>query len=107
MLIHLVDNAIRHSPPAGTVFLAVEYPDAELEMPEFWARFSVSDEGDGIPARLRPTLFDDFGALAVKGRKRSQSILGLSFCRRVVEAHGGRIYVTGNTPKGTVFTVEI
>jgi signal transduction histidine kinase len=33
--------------------------------------------------------------------------LGLTFCKLVVEAHGGRIFVTPNQPQGSIFTVEI
>jgi two-component system sensor histidine kinase/response regulator len=67
----------------------------------------VLDEGPGVPEEHRERIFDKFEIVALKKRNVSQVGLGLAFCKMVVEAHGGRIFVDANEPQGAVFTVEI
>ena len=57
---------------------------------------------------MREAIFDKFIRLEDEGAKtRSSSGLGLTFCQVVAEAHGGRIWVEENQPKGSVFILEI
>jgi len=70
-------------------------------------RIQVLDEGPGISEEHRDRIFDKFGIVALKERDISQVGLGLAFCRMVVEAHGGQIFVDANEPQGAAFTVEI
>jgi two-component system sensor histidine kinase/response regulator len=108
MLDNLISNALKFSPAESTVTLRVEYPEAKtassLQGPR--VRIQVLDEGPGIPEEHRDRIFDKFGIVALKERDISQVGLGLAFCKMVVEAHGGQIFVDANEPQGSVFTVK-
>jgi signal transduction histidine kinase len=69
----------------------------------------VRDEGPGIPASARAYVFEAHvpEGVPTAGRARASNSLGLAFCRRVVEAHGGWIWVEDNTPKGTIFCLRL
>jgi len=101
VLLNLLDNALKYSPSGGQTRLAAEAVDGGVA-------FRVSDEGQGIPEHMREAIFDKFIRLEEEGAKtRSSSGLGLTFCQVVAEAHGGRIWVEENRPKGSVFILEI
>jgi two-component system sensor histidine kinase/response regulator len=106
VLDNLVSNALKFSPAEGTVTLRVEYPGVGAGS-EPQVRIEVLDEGPGVPEEHRERIFDKFEIVALKKRNVSQVGLGLAFCKMVVEAHGGRIFVDANEPQGAVFTVEI
>jgi len=109
VLDNLLSNALKYSSPESTVTLRVEYPNgksgAELFQP--LVRFQVLDQGPGIPEEHRDRIFDQFEIIQLKKTGIPQIGLGLAFCRMVVQAHGGRIFVEANEPKGSVFTVEV
>lgn len=109
VLDNLVANALKFSPAESTVMLRVEYPEAKVEsqLPEPRVRIQVLDEGPGIAEDYRDRIFDKFEIVALKREGVPQLGLGLAFCKMVVEAHGGQIFVAANKPKGAVFTVEI
>ena len=65
-------------------------------------RLTVSDNGPGIPLEDRDKLF-----MPYYSTKRRGSGLGLAIVRRIIAEHGGSIEAGGNTPTGTVFTVEL
>ena len=65
-------------------------------------RFTVEDDGPGIPASLRATLFKPFYTT-----KREGSGLGLAFCKKVVEEHGGTISVEDAVLGGARFEVRL
>ena len=64
--------------------------------------FSVSDQGDGVPPEAKERLFDPFVTTKPGGLG-----LGLSICRSVVEAHGGRIRFEANPGGGSVFSFTL
>lgn len=70
------------------------------------ATIRVVDEGSGIREDLKQRIFDKYEVGEVQTGV-SQIGLGLTFCKMVVEAHGGRIFVEDNQPKGSIFTVMI
>jgi two-component system sensor kinase FixL len=59
---------------------------------------SVQDSGNGIPPEIEAKLFQPFITTKADGMG-----IGLSVCRTIVEAHGGRIWVERNTPSGSIF----
>jgi NtrC-family two-component system sensor histidine kinase KinB len=83
---NLVDNAISYTPVGGRVVVAAAARDTGAEV-------SVTDTGSGIPLEYREHIFDRFSRVpGAQGRRRGFG-LGLYFCRQVVQAHGGQIWV--------------
>lgn len=110
VLDNLLSNAVKFSPTGGTVTLRVEYPESDSEVTAVstnQTRIQVIDEGPGIPAEHRETIFDKFEIIAAKRRDVTQVGLGLAFCKMVVVAHDGRIFMQPNQPRGSIFTVEL
>lgn len=98
---NLVANAVRHTPPGGTVTLRSEVRDDTLAV-------AVADTGVGIAASDLPKVFDRFWR-ADDSRPRSTggSGLGLAIARKLAEAHGGAISVESTLGQGSVFTVRL
>jgi signal transduction histidine kinase len=102
LLDNLISNSIKFSLPGTSVTLRMEY----LPPPKS-VRFSVLDQGKGIDKEKRDKIFDIFEIIDMKKKNVSQVGLGLAFCKMVTDAHGGRIFVEDNKPKGSIFVVEI
>lgn len=101
LLLNLVGNAIKFTPPDGTVTLSV-WPDG----PE--ALMAVEDTGEGIPAEDLPHIFDRFYRVdKARARKQGGAGLGLSIAHWIAEAHGGRISVKSTVGAGTTFTIRL
>src|SRR5205823_9926040 len=101
--IYLVGNAIKFTLPGGSVVI-----EASTGEDRRTVVFSVTDTGEGIPTEAFERIFDKFGQVESRlgGRKMSTG-LGLSFCKLVVEAHGGQIAVASAPSKGTTFRFTI
>ena len=101
VIINIVDNAIKYT-PKGSNILIKTWKQGDK------AVISIADDGDGIPDEMKARVFDMFysGANKIADSRRSLG-LGLSLCRSIVNAHGGKITVSDNTPHGTVFTVTL
>jgi signal transduction histidine kinase/FixJ family two-component response regulator len=95
---NLVGNAIKFTSPGGSVTVGASGQGNEIL---FW----VKDTGVGIPAEALPHLFDRFWQARKKDRRGTG--LGLTICKAIVEAHGGRIWPETKTGQGTTmfFTV--
>lgn len=106
VLDNLLSNAFKFSPPKGTVTLNVTYL-LPSQSSELQVRISVLDQGPGIPHEYHQRIFEPFEIVQLKESAIPQLGLGLAFCKLVVEAHGGTIFVTNNAPQGSLFTVEI
>jgi two-component system OmpR family sensor kinase len=103
VMLNLVDNAIRYSPPEGTVCLRGE-PGASPGL----VHLQVSDQGPGIPVANLPHIFDRFyRGDASRARVTGNAGLGLSIARAIVEAHGGTIAVQSAPGEGATFTVTL
>ncbi len=100
-LANLLENAIKFSPVGGTVH-ASTWRDADE------GGVSVSDEGPGIPIEERAHLFDRFYRVEeVRGRAIAGSGLGLAICQEVAMAHGGRVWVDSQPPRGSTFFLAL
>lgn len=100
VLDNLLANAIKFSPSRSQVRLEIDRP-AGLN-----ARIKVADNGPGIDAKLQKTIFEKF-EIGDQQPEVDQIGLGLAFCKLAIAAHGGRISVQDNSPRGSVFTVEL
>jgi NtrC-family two-component system sensor histidine kinase KinB len=97
VLLNLVDNATKYSPSNSSVVISAEALDNEH------VQVKVLDRGPGIPDDYKDHLFDQF--VQVDGRKKVRRGvgLGLTFCRLVVEAHGGKIWIEDREGGGSAF----
>ncbi|MEA4921084.1 MAG: ATP-binding protein [Clostridiaceae bacterium] len=96
VIINLLENAARHTPPSSSIKLTVVAEDC--------LKVSVADTGYGIPEAIRPHLFERFVTQedeVIDGRRGLG--LGLAICLAIVQAHGGEIHVEDNVPTGSVF----
>jgi K+-sensing histidine kinase KdpD len=101
VLQNLLDNALKFSKAGGTIELRVENPpDGPASGPSAVC-FAVRDYGVGIEPRDQEKIFAKFSQAGE--RRGNGSGLGLTFCKLVVEAHGGRIWVESSPGSGTSF----
>jgi signal transduction histidine kinase len=101
VITNLVSNAIEHSNEGSRVIVSLEIsPDA--------ATVTVQDFGSGIPPEEMDKLFKPFGKTSTKktGGEKSTG-LGLLITRKIIEAHGGRIWVESQTGKGTTIYFQL
>ncbi len=95
VFINLLSNASKYSPDGGTITLAA------ATAPLGFVRFSVRDQGAGIPPEALPHLFDRF--YRVPGQSKPGAGLGLTIAREIVVAHGGTISCSSDPASGTEF----
>ncbi len=101
VLVNLVDNAIKYSPHGGRIELGVEAGDG-------YARFTVRDEGLGIPLGEQKRIFEKFYRLDPDHRRGiGGSGLGLYISRELVRTMNGRIWVESDAGQGSTFTFEL
>jgi two-component system phosphate regulon sensor histidine kinase PhoR len=101
VLSNLLENAIKYSPDGGRINVIVSPADGRL-------RFTVRDEGLGIPSREQDRIFEKFYRLdAPMTRGVSGSGLGLYICRELVARMGGRIWVSSEPGAGSSFSFEL
>jgi signal transduction histidine kinase len=95
VLIILLDNALRHTPPGGTVTIQSVTEGRNL-------RISVNDSGEGIPSQHLAHVFERFYQVQnARSGENNGNGLGLSIARSLVEAQNGQIRIASQTGKGT------
>jgi two-component system sensor histidine kinase KdpD len=96
VLTHLLDNAVKYSPPGTPIVISSEVSDRFLVT-------SVADRGAGIDSFEQALIFDKF----YRGRDQRYRVqgtgMGLAICKAIVEAHGGTMGVTSQVGSGSVF----
>lgn len=95
-LLNLIANAVQASPPGAQVTVAMTRGRAGE------VRLEVADQGAGIPPDQRPLVTQPFYTT-----KREGNGLGLAIVRKIVEAHGGRLEMRDNQPRGMVFSLAL
>jgi len=95
VFINLLSNASKYSAGGGTITLGA------ASAPLGFVRFSVRDEGDGIPPEAIARLFDRF--YRVPGQSKPGAGIGLAIAREIVVAHGGTILCSSSPELGTEF----
>ncbi len=105
VLANLVDNALKFTPDGGEIVLRAELDHSAMGAGS--VVISVRDTGPGIPVEARAQLFEKFQQIpSIRGRRRGTG-LGLPFCKLVVEAHGGQIWVESEVGWGSTFIVAL
>ena len=100
VMINLIENAIRFSPEEGKIAI-----EAKLVSPDV-VEVSVIDHGQGIPHEEMDIIFDEF-MVGKKIMNRKGTGLGLAICKKIVQAHKGRIWVESWEDKGSKFTFAL
>jgi K+-sensing histidine kinase KdpD len=101
VLTNLVENAVKYSDENTRIAIEASPNGADVTV-------SVSDEGTGIPPELHEKIFERFfqGDGHKAGRRKGTG-LGLAICRGIVEAHGGKIWVESEPPRGSRFSFSL
>ncbi len=98
VMINLVENAVKYAPPGSAIDLSASANDHEVVV-------EVGDRGPGIPVGEEVRIFDKF--YRAKPARESGVGLGLTICRGIIEAHGGRIWAENRHGGGAVFRFAI
>ena len=98
VLLNLLSNAIKYNRPSGSVSIGAHATGDDLII-------AVSDTGLGIKKEDQEHLFEKFYRVRSAEDKAPGSGLGLAICKRIVEAHSGRIEVDSEAEVGSTFTV--
>ena len=97
ILYNLLENAVKYSPQGGEIKVSVKSDEEQLVI-------GVSDQGVGISAADQAKLFAPFQRLEETRPGGARGVgLGLLVCQRLVEAHGGRIWVESKPGRGSSF----
>lgn len=96
-LTNLISNALKFSPTNSTITLSAESQTDKV-------LFQVSDQGRGIPADKLEVIFGRFQQVdASDSREKGGTGLGLAICQRIIQLHGGEIWVESTLGKGSTF----
>lgn len=107
VLINLIGNAVKYTPQGTDITVQVKKEKTE-NGENSQVIISVCDLGDGIPDDRKERVFDMFytGGDQVADSRRSLG-LGLGLCRSIINAHGGKIWISDNIPHGAVVTFTL
>ena len=97
VLLNLIENALKFTESGGKIKLNI------LHRTNQWVQVSICDNGPGIPEEEQQRIFLDRVRLPQTSEQTSGFGIGLSVCRRIVEVHGGRIWVVSEPGKGASF----
>lgn len=97
VIVNIINNAIKYTQEGSHILVSARERDKQVEI-------SIADDGPGIGDEAKLHIFDMFyTADNVRGDGRRGLGLGLSLCKSIISAHGGKIWVEDNLPQGTVF----
>ncbi len=100
VIFNLLSNAVKFTPPGGRVELKSARHDGEV-------RVSVRDTGPGIAAEDQERIFEEFQQTEAGAGQREGTGLGLALSKRLVELHGGRIWVDSEPGEGSAFVFTL
>jgi PAS domain S-box-containing protein len=104
VLNNLLDNAYKFTPDGGSIRI---WARADHQTNKNGVIIGVSDDGPGIPQQDQNRLFKKFQQVISNKGRRTGTGLGLVYCKLVVEAHGGKIWVESEPGKGSTFMVKL
>jgi signal transduction histidine kinase len=99
VLINLLENASKFTPPEGKIELGARRDNG-------WVQMWIKDNGPGIPFADQESIFNKFTRLKGEGYSTGLGI-GLAFCRLAVEGHGGKIRVESQSGQGSKFILTL
>jgi len=97
VILNLIENALKFTESGGKIELNM------LHRTDQWVQVGICDTGPGIPEEEQTRIFLDRVRLPQTSEQTSGFGIGLSVCRRIVEVHGGRIWVVSEAGKGACF----
>jgi signal transduction histidine kinase len=100
VIFNLLSNAVKFTPTGGAVDVNAGQVDGEV-------RVSVADTGPGIASKDHERIFEEFQQTEAGIEQREGTGLGLALSKRLVELHGGRIWVESELGKGTTFVFTL
>jgi signal transduction histidine kinase len=100
VLLNLLSNAVKFTPEGGRITVDGTLVDGAAEI-------SVADTGIGIAAEDHDAVFEEFRQVGAADKRAEGTGLGLALCRKFVELHGGRIWVTSQLGQGSTFTFTL
>ncbi len=98
---NLIHNAIKHTSEGGYIVISVTQDDNQLVV-------NISDNGIGVQGDGRENLFKEFYQEESQVEQFKDGFgLGLSIVRRIIEKHGGQVYITSVKNKGTIVSFTL
>lgn len=105
MVLNLLDNALKYTPPGGSITVSAQ---AERSGGGCRLECRVQDTGEGIPPDDLPYIFDKlYRARRAHGRPVEGSGLGLTIAQEIIRAHGGEIRAESEPGRGSTFTLSL
>jgi signal transduction histidine kinase len=96
---NLIENALKYSDTDKKIYVSLFKDDGKIV-------FQVSDQGEGVPDNEKSNIFKKFYRIGNEETRTQQGTgLGLFIAKKIVEAHQGKLIVTDNQPKGSIFKV--
>src|SRR5262249_7970248 len=99
IVFNLVSNAVKFTPAGGRVDVSARLDDGQVEI-------AVADTGPGIAPQELETIFEELRQ-ATNGNRAEGTGLGLPLSRKLVELHGGRIWVESAAGRGSTFRFTV
>ena len=100
VLLNLLSNAIKFTPEGGRIEVTAAPENGAVDV-------SVIDTGVGIAPEDHEAVFEEFRQVGESAAKQEGTGLGLALCRKFVELHGGKIWVTSALGAGSTFTFRL
>jgi signal transduction histidine kinase len=97
---NLIDNANKYAGIDTPITVSLQQKENQVE-------FSVADLGEGLAEVEKKKVFEKFYRVGEENTRKTKGTgLGLYLCKKIVQGHGGKIFVTNNQPQGSIFTVK-
>jgi two-component system, NtrC family, sensor histidine kinase KinB len=107
IVINLLDNGLKFTPPGGSVTITLKADSPGIEGYEPGIRCTVTDTGPGIPQAYQDRIFDRYLHTNPGGAQVQGTGLGLTFCKLAVEGHNGRIWAENGENGGSRFSFTL
>lgn len=96
---NIIGNATKYTPPGGKISVSMGSDD-------YYVYVTIADTGAGIPSDKLPFIFEPFFRVKGKEERQKGSGLGLTFVKKIMDAHTGKIDVTSKVGEGTTFVLK-